>query len=868
MTRKELNSNTEIRPDVFSTLRKSRPQRQIETFEKPFQTKTHKSQPSLQQQGPRDRSRHSIKRLKVRSIGSTYEVNDNEVHEIIHESIPEHDEGPIYIKPVVRVTKKHGILDSIIDILRQLVDPPKKGAGPIVGPIKMPGSKRKIYLRLLEPVDSSHINVRFVTQIPVPVVDEESILSREHESILPFLSLDPGITFLNRHPIATSDATFSPSNRHHSIQSPRNASHVSSKDRRSQPKPATKLKRPSENFKETDNDNDNKDKDNVSPIKAEAANGAESEKNHLYYQYQSEDDAVRAVTEIIKDATGSKQDSKDSLEPWYQLTTHRLPLRQIAPLYPLSAMGHDSDSYENTYKVPSDTLTVPGSQSSSYEQYSDVNTGASGVYDQSSYAIPSTYQKQHEFSNAPISYQNQNEYNNAPSSTSYVKQNDLFAAPTTHMSSYEKPANAPPPSTSYAISHAQNVPRVQTESTSQDALRVIDPPLHFLDPRKVLGNHANKVFAHSTIRQQPYNLPSVNEIGSMLGNAAENGDQVTWGKMKREKNELNFQTSGSNFQKNELNYQKSESNFQKSVEVTSDENHEKWQPLTLVPEDADWHKAFANLAKIANGNHHETVATRQQSINRPRQASRNTMAEDTIEAGKVDQRGDRNGKRRDHSVASIRHSKCSLSDKRDRCARMRTESTTVSTSHPDERTQSAADVEPIVITPKLSVSNTVEMSNVTTKSSWIEEPQSLVMTTETLVTASSATESPPSLLIKVMKTTTEKISIDKKTTNGSMMNNVTEKLVASNTMERSSVNGTSKMSVSRNNTTKRLHLPKRPMMMKKPKFVLKEMRSNSTIGRMVVNSTTWKPTTVGSTTKKTKRVTFRREISKIKSSTT
>lgn len=835
-TRKELNPNTEIRPDVFSTLRKSRPQRQIETLQKPFQTKTHESQPSLQQQ----RSRHPIKRLKVRSIGSTYEVDDNEVHEIIHESIPEvHDEGPIYIKPVVRVMKKN-IFDSILDILQQLLDPPKKGTGPIVGPIKMPGSKRKIYLRLLEPVDSSHINVRFVTQIPVPVVDEESILSREHESVLPFLPfVDPDATFLNRHP--TSDATLSSSNRHHSIQLPRNASHVSSKDRRLQPKPATKLKRPSENFKETDN---------VSPVKVEAASGAESEKNHLYYQYQTENDAVRTVTEIIKDATENKQGPKDSLEPWYQLTTHRLPLRQIAPLYPLSAMEHDSGPYENTYKVPSDSLTVPGTHSSSYEQYSNVNAGAStGVYDQSSsYTIPNVYQKPNEFSPSsyPISYQNQNEYNNAPSSTSYIKQNDLFIAPTTtHTSSYEKPANVPlPSSSSYATSHAQN--DVQTSSSSQSsALRVIDPPLYpFLDPRKVPENHhANQVLQYHPRQQQPYNLPNVNEIDSMLRNHAENGDQVTWGKLKREKNELNFQ---------------------KSVEVTSDENREKWQPLMLVSEDADWHKAFANLAKVANsGNQHETVA-RQQSINRPRQASgqRNTLPDNTIETGKVDQRGDPSGgKRRNYSAASIRNAKCSPSDKR--CGRTET-----TMSHPgdtikiaDEQTRS----EPIVITPKSLASNTVEMSrsNVTTKSGWIEEPQPLVMTTEILVT-SGTTESPP-LLIKVMKNTTVR-SIDKKiTTSGSMTNNIMEKLAASNATERSSIDA-SKMAIPRNNTMRRLQLPKRPMIMKKPIFVLKEMESS----RMVASSTTRRPTIASTTekTKATKRWTFRSEISKAKSSTT
>lgn len=823
---------------MFSTLRKSRPQRHsIEIFQKPFQTKIQESRSSSQQQYPFNYSRRPIKRLKIRSIGSTYEVDDNQVHEIIHESIPEvHDEGPIYIKPVVRVTTKKTIFDSIMDILRQLLDPPKKGTGPIVGPIKMPGSKRKIYLRLLEPVDSSHINVRFVTQIPVPVIDEESILSREHESILPFLPLiDPGISFLNKYPIATSDAMFGSSNRH-SVQLPRNASYVSSKDRGSQFKPAIKLKHLAENFKETD-------KKNVSPVKVEAASGVENNKNHLYYQYQSENETVKSVTEIIKDATENKQ---SSLEPWYQLTTHRLPLRQIAPLYPLSTMEHmDSGSYENTYKVPSNTLTVPGSHSSSYEQYSNVNSGASGFYDQSSsYTIPNTYttnyQKQNEFSNAPssypISYQNQNEFNNALSSTSYIKQNDLFIAPTTHTSSYKKPVNVPSPSNSYATSYAQN--SVQTSSSSQNALRVIDPPLHFLDSRKVLENQADK--EHTTIRQQPYTLPNVNEISSMLRNTAQNGelpiDQVTWAKVKREKNELNFQ---------------------KNVEITSDDNREKWQPLTLVSE--DWHKAFTNLAKVTNDNH-KTIA-RQQSINRPKQISQNTMSKSILETEKMDQRQSE----RRNSVASTRNSNCSA--KGDRCGR--TEPTIVSHSEDiikivDERTQSTANNESILITPKSLASNTVEMSrsNVTTKSSWIEEPQPLVMTTETFV-MSSMTERLP-LLIKMIKNTTEK-SIEKKT-RGSMMND-TEKLSST---EESPISGTAKVSIPRNNSTKRLQLPKRPMIMKKPIFVLKEMESSSITRRIVTSSTTRKPT-IGSTTEKTKtskRLTFRSAISKTKSSTT
>lgn len=823
--------------------RNSRLKGQIETFQKPFQKKVYES-PFRPQQHSHNRSRHPPKRLKIRSIaGSTYEIDDNEVHEIIHEPMPEvHNEAPIYIKPMFRVTTKKDVFDSIIDILHQLLGPPKNQLGPIVGPIQMPGSKRKIYLRLVEPVDASHINVRFVTQVPVPVVDEDSW---ESGSLLPFLPFaNPANTLLHR-PVGSSDATFSSSNHHHSIQLPRNASHISGKGRKLQSKTTTKPKSPSQDLKDTD-------KENLSPVKVEAASGAEGDKNHLY---QSGDDAIKQV--IFKDTTKNEQDSKDSLESWYQLSTHHLPLRQIAPLYPLSVMEH-TDSSSNTYNVSSD-LTVPSPHSNSYEQYSNSysNAGtvnvAPGYYDQS-YTIPNTYsttyQKQNEFSNAPssysISYQSQNEFNNAPSSTSYVKQNNLFNTPTTYMSSYMKPTNVPPPSNSYAASH-ETQSGVQTGSSSQNALHVIDPPSYFLDSRKVLDNHANKVFEPTAIPQQYYNLPNVNEIGTLPHYAAQNGmssiDQVTWGKVKREKSESNFQ--------------KNESNFQKSAKITSDNNREKWQPF--VPEGMDWHKAFANLAKIANGERHETVARQQSTVSQSTTLS-------TIEIRKVDQR--QSGKRR--PVATTRSSRCTTLDKGYKCER--TESI-VSTPHPEgtikiseEQIQSIANIEPIaVITPK-SAKNTTETSrlNVITKSSLeqIEEPQLLVMTTESLTT--NNTTERPSLLIKVIKNTTKKL-IENKTTSESVMSNLTEKSTAT---ERLPISDTSKASIS-NSTTKSLQLPKRPMIMKKPTFVLKKIEPSSTTRRTVANSIMRK--SMSNTTEKTnttRRSKIRGVVLKTKSTTT
>ncbi|XP_036139551.1 uncharacterized protein LOC114254286 [Monomorium pharaonis] len=878
--RKEINPNIGIRPYVFSTSQISRPQEQIETLQKPFHRKVRESQFRPQQQHARSRP-NPMKRLKIRSIAGYSEVlgDDNEVHEFIHGQAPEekHGEGPIYIKPVVRVTKKN-IFDSIVDILEQLLNPPKKELGPIVGPIKMPGSHRKIYLRLMEPVDEKHIKVRFVTEVPVPVVDEKSILGPHHETVFPFLPfVDPADALLHRHPAGSSDATFSSSNRHPSVQLPRNATRVSGKGQREQFRPPTKPKKPTEDLQESNNEN-------VPPVKVAPASGAESDKNHLYYHYQTEDDAVKQVTEIIREEqTKHEQNSK---EPWYQLTTHRLPLRQVAPLYPLSAMEHtDSTSYENTYKVPSDSLTVPSQYTSSYEQYSNANAASGEIYDQS-YTVPNAYQKQNEFSNAPssysISYQNQNEFNNAPSPTSYVKQNDLFSAPTTYASSYEETAYVPPsPASTHATFHeAQNGADAQAASNSQNALRVIEPPAYFPDPRQVLGNPNIKYENPATPRQR-YNLSNANVTGSLpRDNTQNNGeilnDQVIWGKVKRERSESNFQMN--------------ESNFQKSVEITPDDNRDKWQPLMFVPEDADWHKAFTNLAKVANGNQHETIVTEQQSIDRPRQqVSRSTTPSTTTERERVGAR--RNSKRRNPSVAATtQSSKCLTADKGDKCERA--EPLIAPTPYPEQivekQVQSVVNVEPVLITPKSIASSTVESVrlNVTksswivepqplndTKSSWTVGPQPLVMTTDSLAT--NSTTEKPALLIKMIKSTTAK-SVENKTTTRSKSNSI-EKSLASSTTQRSLITDTSEASVS-NNTTKRLRLPKRPMIMKKPTFVLKGGESNSTTRKASTttrkaSTTTRKPITSSTTerTKMTRRSKYHGEnrgaISKTKSST-
>ncbi|XP_011639010.1 uncharacterized protein LOC105428398 [Pogonomyrmex barbatus] len=898
---RRLNPNAEIHPQVFTThphvSRKSiRSQEQTETFQKPSQKKIPEPQSKSQQRHPRDRTRHPVKRVKVRSIpGSTYEVDENHVHDFDSHSVSEvHDEKPIYIKPMFRVTTKTNIFDSIMDILHQLLDPPKNELGPMVGPIQMPGSKRKIYLRLLEPVDSNHVTVRFVTQVPVPVIDEEL---RDFDSILPFLPFsEPGASnFLNHHHIASSDATYSSSNRHQTVQLPRNVSHVSGKGRGPQ-----STKSPSNDLKETE-------KENLPPVKAKAVKEEENDKSHAHLQ--SEDDAIKQVTEILNSAE-NEPDSKDSMKTWYK--KHRLSLQQIAPLYSLTAMEHiEASPYvqENTYKVPGDILN---SQAGSYEQY-NVNA-ASGYYDQSYTAVPNTYSttypKQNEFSNDPssylasyqsrnnlngapssypapyqsqnnlnsapssypisyqnqnelnnvpssypVSYQNQNDLNNAASSTSYVKQNDLFSAPTVYSTvgyPYEKqPANVPSSSNSYATPH-KTQDGAQTGSSSQNALHIIDPP-YLVDHRQVLESHANKIYEFTTIRPRGYSLPDV--VGS--SGIAQNGeslDQITWGKVKREK---------------------TESSFQKNVEIISD-NHEKWQPL--MSEDADWHKAFANLA---NGDFQQEA--RQQPVNRPRQASRKPTASITGEVGRTEHHR-QHGKHR-NPITTIENPRCLIVGE---CERM--EPMVASIPHPEgtvklvKEQTSAANVTVItprsapitVITPKsVAASNTFETLRVNiTKSSWTEEPQPLVMTTGSPATSSTTQKTP--LLIRVestpLDTVTEK-SIKNEKTNRSIANASMEKSATSSTTRRSPISATLPVS---NNTTKRSWFSKRPMLMKKPTSVLKGTEFGSTtkrtellsnIAKRTIN-TTRKPTTMSSTTEKTRRSKLRGATSKMKSSTT
>ena len=132
-------------------------------------------------------------------------------------------------------------------------------------------------------------------------------------------------------------------------------------------------------------------------------------------------------------------------EHW--LSTHHLPLRQIAPLYSLTSMAHDSSASSNPYAAadaykPQDGFTTP---STTYDQYNAAaNSPPGAFYPSNSYGAPSSYPvsyKQNEIQDTQhpntysTSYHKQNEFNGASPSNlyavpSYPNQNEFNGAPT------------------------------------------------------------------------------------------------------------------------------------------------------------------------------------------------------------------------------------------------------------------------------------------------------------------------------------------------------------------------------------------------------------------------------------------------------
>ncbi|XP_067208577.1 serine-rich adhesin for platelets-like [Linepithema humile] len=852
-----------VRNEVFQmpkTIYEYIPRPQQQKFPKLPQLLQQPKQKQQQYHYNRGRSRdETMKRLKTRSIvgASTFELNDNQViSKDLLTNTEVHEEKPIHIEPVLRVTTKKNVLESIVDIVKQLLYPSKNEPGPIVGPIKIPGTGRKIFLRLLEPLDQSHVMVRFVTQLKVPVADLTESKNPEVIPIPPVI--DPVSALLNPHSgnAILSDAAFSSSNR--------NVVRANlGKSRPTQSTEATNAlnsvkSSPPQDLPAT-----------VAPSSDKPLNEAEANKNGFlnaqpnlgnqfpgsYYHYQSADEALKEVNAILNDTTIVNGAPKP-LEPWHQLTTHRLPLRQIAPLYPLTTMEHDASPHANTYKVPSDPLTdtgpntfpgheqynsAPASYASSYEQQYSAPNYYSTSYDKpidvnptaNTYSAP--FPQQNEFNNIPSPYatsyqnQNQNEFSGGPSpySTSYGKQSDLYGA----SSSHEAPVAVPPTPGSYAVSYDKQNNDQTGLSASQGALRVIDPPSY-------LPNQSNQSFEPG--RPLRYNF---NDVSSSTKQRGETTDPVIWGKTKREKNQ---------------------SSFENSPDVFSNINDgRKWEPLTFFQENADWQGASKAESEL------------RETKPQPKKSSRNAVSstERTTDQRLL------NGKRRSatattrsatattrsatattRSATTTTHSpRCSNEDGCEQ-AKPTTAPTLHSTLKVVEKAQEIVNIESIAVKP--------------TESSTAEALRLEATKSPVLSSMASITTEKPALLIMIENPVTE-LSLPLIRTTKSPLIDSTERLIAhealnrqavskvkakstvSSTTESISPNSATKVS---NNTTKKLQLPKRPMIMKKPTFIMKRIEENST------KKTTTSSTTQKSTTKRTIRTKY--QGAKTKSSTT
>ncbi|KAK1121433.1 hypothetical protein K0M31_010235 [Melipona bicolor] len=117
---------------------------------------------------------HTGGKTSASHVGQSYDVSENYIEnqqiETVQGPAEAFDEGVVRIEPVYRVTKNRNIFDSIVDVIRKIVDPPK-ALGPFVGPFHFPGIGDKVYIRLLEPLNSNHLVIRLVSHLPVTEIE-------------------------------------------------------------------------------------------------------------------------------------------------------------------------------------------------------------------------------------------------------------------------------------------------------------------------------------------------------------------------------------------------------------------------------------------------------------------------------------------------------------------------------------------------------------------------------------------------------------------------------------------------------------------------------------------------------------------------
>ncbi|KAG7202316.1 hypothetical protein KM043_018648 [Ampulex compressa] len=166
----------------------------------------------------------SHRRLNTRSLRTerSYEASVNQVEEMIPTNFakfPEgYEKGAIRIEPMFQVVKKKSVMDTMLEMLRKMIDPSKRQPGPLIGPMHFPGVGDKVYIRLLEPVDSDHVVIRLVTHLPYPEI--EASFKRELLSSLGSAEI-PEMAFSVNHQVAFPHSvdTASSSSSHHWIQS-------------------------------------------------------------------------------------------------------------------------------------------------------------------------------------------------------------------------------------------------------------------------------------------------------------------------------------------------------------------------------------------------------------------------------------------------------------------------------------------------------------------------------------------------------------------------------------------------------------------------------------------------------------------------
>lgn len=139
---------------------------------------------------------HSAARTKSYDINENYV--ENQQFETIQGPAAAFEDGSIRIEPIYRVSKSKNIFDSIVDVIHKIINP-SKALGPFVGPFHFPGVGDKVYIRLLEPLNSKHLVIRLISHSPIT-----EIQSTFEKNILPASELieHPEISSIDHEPLS------------------------------------------------------------------------------------------------------------------------------------------------------------------------------------------------------------------------------------------------------------------------------------------------------------------------------------------------------------------------------------------------------------------------------------------------------------------------------------------------------------------------------------------------------------------------------------------------------------------------------------------------------------------------------------------